>query len=192
MTMQTLAKNIGSDTKCSVNVTVSNRSGLARSVHGQALRCEDLSPQVIALFREKVQKTKSCWLWTGYIDANGYGMAYVGKRHGGGSKSWYAHRFAYVIAHGDVPAGAVVMHTCDNPTCVNPDHLRLGTQAENMREASEKGRMNSPRPTLRKISEEQVRTIRESNQSSSFFAKLHGVCVSHINRIRRGEKRKRG
>ena len=72
-----------------------------------------------------------CIEWQGYIGANGYGQ--VGRTEG-------AHRAVYRHCKGDIPKGMVVMHLCDNPTCVNPNHLQLGTPGDNMRDMVEKGR----------------------------------------------------
>jgi hypothetical protein len=151
-----------------------------------------LTPTVIALFWKKVHKAASCWVWTAYTDRNGYGLAYAGpmRRRGETSNTHYAHRIAYALAFGEVPPGAVVMHSCDNPRCVNPEHLSLGTQAENIRDRDAKGRTKKESPRIRKISVEGVIEIRQSSEPASLFAKRWGVCVSHINRIRRGEKRK--
>lgn len=80
-----------------------------------------------------------CIEYSGGTFRNGYGSAnlWVGGRH----YIVYAHRLAYELAHGPIPPGMVVMHTCDNPPCVNADHLRAGTQGDNVRDASSKGRL---------------------------------------------------
>lgn len=84
-----------------------------------------------------VRKTSGCWLWTGATHS-GYGTwAAPAIRRLGPLR---AHRVAYAIAHGGVPAGLVVMHVCDNPICCRPDHLRAATQGENMRDSIAKGR----------------------------------------------------
>jgi len=77
----------------------------------------------------------SCWLWTSSTDRDGYGQFAIVP-----SEKYQAHRFAYQLYVGPIPAGKVVMHTCDVRCCVNPDHLRVGTQADNMADMNAKGR----------------------------------------------------
>lgn len=77
-------------------------------------------------FWEKVNKTSSCWEWTAHRDKKGYGRFQLSKR-----VSDRAHRVAYRIAKGDIPAGMQVDHQCRNKGCVNPSHLRLATNKEN-------------------------------------------------------------
>lgn len=76
-------------------------------------------------FWAKVQKGESCWEWTASRKPAGYGEFYFGERVG------YAHRYSYELHFGPIPEGMVVDHTCHNPPCVNPEHLRLATQAQN-------------------------------------------------------------
>src|SRR4051812_22074657 len=85
-------------------------------------------------FWSKVDKTGECWLWTAYRDAAGYG------RFGLAGKVQKAHRVSYELAVGPIPAGAHVLHSCDNPPCVNPDHLRVGSRIDNMRDKFMRGR----------------------------------------------------
>lgn len=77
---------------------------------------------------------EDCIPWDRAVDRDGYGRA----KHEG--KTWKAHRLAYVLAFGPIPAGLEVRHSCDNPPCVNVDHLSLGTHAENMQDMVDRGR----------------------------------------------------
>jgi len=75
-----------------------------------------------------------CWIWDGPIGRNGRPYRYVGKILD------YPYRYAYRKFVGEIPAGMCVCHTCDVPSCVNPSHLFLGSQADNMRDMAKKGR----------------------------------------------------
>ncbi len=86
-------------------------------------------------FWKRVNRTDGCWVWTASTVTGGYGKFWDGKRH------VRAHRYAWEMVNGPVPNGLEVLHTCDNPPCVNPAHLFLGTQADNMRDMVRKGRM---------------------------------------------------
>lgn len=85
-------------------------------------------------FWSKVDKSGECWYWTASRDPKGYGtFGFEGKVH-------KAHRIAYTLAFGEIPAGAHILHSCDNPPCVNPGHLRPGTHTENMQDKVMHGR----------------------------------------------------
>lgn len=128
------------DNVCSVSRTKypHNRDERLRR---RPLTQRELSPVFITRFHTKYQKTQSCWLWTAAQYHQGYGMVNLGRDRLGFQFTAYAHRVAYVLAHGDIPADAVVMHACDVPACVNPAHLSLGTQRENLRDAVTRGRV---------------------------------------------------
>lgn len=88
-------------------------------------------------FWEKVQRSDGCWTWTACRNALGYGSIQYGKPR----KVVLAHRVAWELAHGAPPGRDVeVCHSCDNPSCVRPDHLFLGTHLDNMRDMYAKGR----------------------------------------------------
>ena len=76
-----------------------------------------------------------CWIWTGMANEAGYG-----RYRPDGRKKVFAHRAAFEMHKGAIPDGAMVCHVCDNPACVNPDHLYLGSAADNMRDKVARGR----------------------------------------------------
>jgi hypothetical protein len=84
--------------------------------------------------RVRIDKLTGCHLWTGFRNSDGYGQ----MRVGGVNRT--THRIAWEAAHGPIPEGMVVMHTCDNPPCCNPAHLKLGTPGDNVRDRIERGR----------------------------------------------------
>lgn len=107
-----------------------------------------------ARFVERVERTDGCWTWKGHRNRGGYGLFYPGKAIA--EREMLAHRFAYAMANGPIPEGFHVLHSCDNPPCVNPTHLWLGTDLENMRDASAKGRL---RGRNRRLTAEQARSL---------------------------------
>lgn len=78
-----------------------------------------------------------CWTWTGPHTPRGYGMV------GSGNQKEYAHRLSYQLFVGEIPEGFEVCHHCDDPSCVNPGHLFVGTRADNMQDAKRKGRVRN-------------------------------------------------
>jgi hypothetical protein len=92
-------------------------------------------------FWTHVEKTETCWLWTGSRNEHGYGTLTV--RTGKRNKVFKAHRFSWALARGPIPDGAWVLHDCDVKACVRPDHLHLGDRPTNVAEAVERGRIQS-------------------------------------------------
>ena len=93
---------------------------------------------IVDRFWEKVDQSGSCWLWTASTDGHGYGV--IGVEGGRVAK---AHRVSYEIANGSVPDGMWILHSCDNPPCVRPSHLRAGTREDNVQDAKERDRYES-------------------------------------------------
>lgn len=103
-------------------------------------------------FLAHVEQTEGCWLWRGASDRAGYGTFFVGRALApsiihrvslGRQCRAGAHRIAYALWVGEVPAGLLVCHHCDTPACVRPEHLFLGTHRDNMMDASRKGRLRT-------------------------------------------------
>lgn len=153
-------------------------------------------------FWSKVHKTDTCWLWTGYkFQSSGYG----GFIPAGVRVYKLAHRIAYELTCGFIPAGLLVCHHCDNRLCVNPDHLFLGTHQENMKDRNSKGRQGKgqsigkggenrtgERNGRSKLTLEQIQEIRSlyaaGGISQTELSKRYGVIQPHISRIVRGDQ----
>lgn len=128
--------------------------------------------------------TNDCVVATGSTDRDGY--AYV-KRNG---KRVRAHRFAWTLANGPIPDGLFVLHKCDNPPCINLDHLFLGTQQDNVADRVAKGRTGY-RPVA-KLTRDQVEALRFSSRGETkSLAREFGISQPYASRIRRGLRARR-
>ena len=125
-----------------------------------------------------------CWLWLGAVSTNGYGRIKVGRDRA----VKYAHRLFYAHHVGEIPDEMSVLHRCDTRLCVNPSHLFLGTQADNMADMARKGRsLSGVRHPAAKLSEEQIRAIRGSiGETQRSIASRFGICQQSVSRIRAG------
>lgn len=137
------------------------------------------------VFDSRVVKTASCWVWTGTKRADGYGIIQL---HGG--KRVRAHRYNYERLVGPIPEGAILLHSCDNPACVNPVHLRPGTHADNIGEAASKLRTAwGERHGNAKLTTAQVLAIRLDGRAHAEIAAEHGIHQSQVSRIKSGKRR---
>lgn len=106
----------------------------------------------------------ACWPWMGRKDADGYGVIGTSVR---------AHRVAWAYSNGEIPHGMVIMHTCDNPPCCNPSHLRLGTYADNAHDRDCKARSaRGERSGMAKLTEIKVSEIRSLYEHGTSIHKL--------------------
>lgn len=129
-----------------------------------------------------------CWNWTGNVDRAGYGKIGI-RPEPFVSRTIKANRLAFYLGTGIDPVGNVVMHTCDNPSCVNPNHLKLGTTQDNVDDKMRKGRFRAPRGSecsSSKLTEAQVMEIREKCNAGMMqkdVAPLYGVGQRAISKI---------
>lgn len=137
-------------------------------------------------FWKYVQKTSDCWLWTGGLYKKGYGQFWDGER------MVRAHRFAYELFVGPI-GDVLVLHECDTPGCVNPEHLFLGTHEDNMRDMVQKGRApqnQGERNGMAKLTRRQAWTARYAHLkygiSQAQIAKRYGVTPAAISLLVRG------
>lgn len=135
-------------------------------------------------FLDKVEKTSDCWIWTASRNTSGYGQFSIG----GGGYTELAHRVAYKLFVGPIPSGLCVCHSCDNRACVNPDHLWLGTVAQNNLDKLRKGRARSgagQRNRHARITPDDVMKIRTDNRAQKEIAASFGISQAQVSKIRR-------
>lgn len=142
---------------------------------------EELKKRLLSHVRKM---RNGCW----ECDLTKIGIGYPKITVGG--KTFRAHRIAYELFNGEIPDGMFVLHDCDNPTCVNPAHLHLGTQTENMRERSQRGRApTAERNHNTKLTVEQATRIKHELRAGEAMRKLsrkYGVARNAIRNIRDG------
>lgn len=150
----------------------------------------NISSRTINNFWKKVDKSGDCWEWTGSGNGNGYG------KYNLKGKMFQAHRLAYILEKGPIPEGegyhgTCVLHSCDNRLCVNPKHLSLGTQKENIEDSVNKGRHFNPsgeRHGRAKLSWAKVAEIKElfGSMTQNKIAEMYGVHQSIVSGIKLG------
>lgn len=125
----------------------------------------------------KVEKTPTCWIYLGCKDKDGYGKFLRGGR---------AHRVSYEIHKGEIPNGMNVCHSCDNPPCVNPEHLWLGDNKKNIHDAMRKGRFQKgPKNGNAVLSEDNVKEIRNlfKPRLGAKLSRMFGISETQLRRI---------
>lgn len=168
--METPSEHTGSDSGC-----------------GVAPVCGDLEASAFAeRFWEKVERrgADECWPWMGSKLSNGRGQFHI-RWEGKKNIRRFAYAIAWELANGlAVPADCVVSHICDNPNCVNPNHLRAVSQAENLHDSLRKGRFNAW--GLQKLNAEQVLDIRArsaSGETQKSIARVFGIARNTVSGI---------
>jgi hypothetical protein len=135
-------------------------------------------------FWASFERSGDCWVWPYATRGKGYGAVSLNGVDG------YAHRFAWTLTNGEIPAGLSVLHRCDNPPCGNPDHLFLGTLADNNRDMVSKGRQASgERARHARLTESEVIEIRRRHAAGErqyLLASEFGVTKPTIHRVVRG------
>lgn len=140
------------------------------------------NPLFAGHFWDRVDTTGECWPWTGARQGTGYGRVALG-----GHRVAHAHRVSWVLTFGPIPSDSFVCHRCDNPPCVRPSHLFLGTHLDNIADMMSKGR--HARGGSRKLTVEQVRSIKDSlpTQTKAQLARSFGVSRRLVRAIAQGE-----
>ena len=131
-------------------------------------------------FFKKVKKMDICWEWQSTISKNGYGQFSINN------KKQLAHRVSYILHYGEIPIGMLVCHSCDNRKCVNPEHLFLGTNEDNMKDMINKKRAkyaSGEKAGSSKLTNEDVKDIRlayDNNETTRQIAKKYNMNHSTI------------
>lgn len=138
--------------------------------------------------RVKIGTREECWEWQGCLGTRGYGHGIFILKEGDKPEQ-HAHRFAYKIHHGFIPAGLNVLHTCDNPKCVNPFHLYAGTQQMNVDDMIKRNR-NCRGSAVQgsKLQEHDVIAIRNDKRKLVDIAKSYGITPGSVWQIKKGLK----
>ena len=144
----------------------------------------DLSSSIIDRFNKyHIKQDDGCWQWTGSIHHAGYGQIRYKKR------IVRVNRLSYELFIGPIPDGLIVRHKCDNPLCVNPDHLELGTHVDNMNDMVMRSRsLKGSKHPMHKLSEDDVLSIYHSGLSARELSDYHDVNVNTIYYIKQGKR----
>lgn len=135
------------------------------------------TPSLMGIFNSKYmpEPNSGCWIWLGTIKNSGYGIIQYKKNRK------RAHRLSFELHNGTIPNGLHVLHRCDNPTCVNPDHLFLGNHTDNMKDMVRKNRFFS------KLNRKKVASIKKDKRAAPVIAEAHGVSIGSIRNIKQNK-----
>lgn len=150
------------------------------------MRGKYLRPDERARFEAKFRVTPGCWFWAAGKLASGYGRF---RRENYGD-TVMAHRFSYELYVGAIPAGLVVMHACDNPSCVNPAHLSVGTHGDNVMDRVSKQRSFRPIGQINPhsvLTEKQAAAIFMDGRKQRLIAADYGIQPNHVSQIKTGK-----
>jgi hypothetical protein len=138
------------------------------------------------LFEERIKKTPSCWIWIGLLSPQGYGRIKIRQ------KQKVASRLSWEIHYGEIPKGMIICHKCDNPACVNPEHLFIGRHKDNTHDMIRKKRKHSnigENNPMVILNEEKVKEIRKLHQSGKKIKEIaegynlkYFTCLDVVNR----------
>lgn len=138
--------------------------------------------RILDRFNVKYQVTPGCWPWTAGKDQKNYGMFWMN------GKTLHAQRVAYELFIGPIPDGLVILHSCDNPSCVNPSHLSAGTHKENSEDMVSKGRQARGRSIGKnKLHEHQIKEIRADQRIHRLIALDYGVSRTMVSYIKKNK-----
>ena len=131
-----------------------------------------------------------CWICTSHrYDTCGYPQV---RRNG---KIWRGHRYSYTIHKGDIPEGLVIRHTCDNPNCINPNHLILGTQKDNVKDMFDRDRFRDARgeknPNFKNFDLDAINNDYQSGMKMVDILEKYGISKTHFYRLRKENKIKK-
>jgi len=156
---------------------------MPKGIYDRAPRQKPLESRLFS----KIEKQKDgCWFWTGAKSSFGYGTIYSGGPKSGGRKNIMAHRALWELRNGPIPDGKILLHSCDTPWCVNPEHLSLGTKAENSRDMVAKNRQRKGEGLPQsKLTPAQVEAIRNcTGITMAEIAAIAGISSGHVSEIK--------